>query len=58
MSFAGAQTFKENLDKVMELKQFKNGDFKIKMDLGYRLWNSKYGTGGFFNRVKPLTKQD
>ena len=45
MSFAGYDTFNQNLKKVIESKTFQDGDESTKIDLVCRLLNSKYGLG-------------
>ena len=55
MSFNGIYQFNQNLLKVMDSEAYKKGDFAQKMNIGYRLLESKYGfRTGLFGKVKKL----
>lgn len=48
MSLNGIVQFDKNLRKLMKSKIFQKASIGKKLDLGYRLINSKYGTGKSF----------
>ena len=45
MSLAGAKQFDENLRKLMDSDAFKKASLASQLNMGYRMMNSKYGTG-------------
>lgn len=57
MSLVGARKFKENLDILMESKEFQKMSETEKWNLGYRFLNSNYGLGNFLGKVKRLKKK-
>ena len=57
MSLVGAKEFKENLDTLMESKEFQTMNDTEKWNLGYRFLNSSYGLGNFLGKVKRLKKK-
>ncbi|MCK5617719.1 hypothetical protein KAR91_88460 [Candidatus Pacearchaeota archaeon] len=45
MSLAGLGTYKANLDRMMSSEAFKRADDAERLEMGYRLLNSRYGLG-------------
>lgn len=44
MSLNGLKTYNDNIKKVQETDEYKSADTSKKLNIMYRLLNSKYGT--------------
>ena len=62
MSYSGLKTFNKNISTLMESDIWKTSDDVARMNLGYKLLNSKYGIGSSFwnifsnHKVKELKR--
>ena len=52
MSFSGLEQFNKNLLKLMKLESFKKCSESEKLNIGYKLINSKFGTGSNLKKQK------
>ena len=57
MSFAGFVEYEKNLRTLMKSNAYKRANDSDKLELGYKLFKSKYGIGGFYG-IKELKVND